>query len=446
MAIRGQRFHIPLDAQTETDENPKLPHSTAAGPSPFTLVKDIKEKIPSSGVKLPEPPRLRTTETGFPAHRKRAPSKFKQRNPGRNSQNGEDAPRAREVQAMGDESLKSEISFSSKNNATFDADEERRTIDQENERRIAQMSQHEVEEAQREIYEALNPAMIERLRKRAQRKQGSSEAKDSRSITGQGPSQPKPEKTTKTVSFSAQEASPSAQSRSPSPASPQPPASNFNQDDLPPTFNLEENLARTEPKLPPSSKIRPQPPDLDPSSDTFLNDLHETYFPNLPTNPATLSWMQPLSSDPSSPSSYSPTLTTLPPSSIRFDFSARLLPPSIAALIPPTSGLHHHSSAPEAAGYTVPELAHLARSSVPAQKCMAMQTLGRVLYKLGVGEYGRGLGHEGKVLEEGLWECVKRGRVLDTLVEAAAREEVRTAWVVGNEAVWLWRRGGGREV
>ena len=78
MAIRGQRFHIPLDTQTETDENPKLPHSTAAGPSPFTLVKDIKEKIPSSGVKLPEPPRLRTTETGFPAHRKRAPSKFKQ--------------------------------------------------------------------------------------------------------------------------------------------------------------------------------------------------------------------------------------------------------------------------------------------------------------------------------------------------------------------------------
>ena len=50
------------------------------------------------------------------------------------------------------------------------------------------------------------------------------------------------------------------------------------------------------------------------------------------------------------------------------------------------------------------------------------------------------------MLEEGLWECVKRGRVLDTLVEAAAREEVRTAWVVGNEAVWLWRRGGGREV
>ena len=72
---------------------------------------------------------------------------------------------------------------------------------------------------------------------------------------------------------------------------------------------------------------------------------------------------------------------------------------------------------------------------------MAMQTLGRVLYKLGVGEYGRGLGHEGKVLEEGLWECVKRGRVIDTLVEAAAREEVRTAWVVGNEAVWLWRKG-----
>ena len=65
-----------------------------------------------------------------------------------------------------------------------------------------------------------------------------------------------------------------------------------------------------------------------------------------------------------------------------------------------TAGLHHHGAAPEDAGYTIGELAHLARSTVPAQRCVAFQTLGRVLYRLGRGEFG-GRGRGGASAAEG---------------------------------------------
>lgn len=104
-------------------------------------------------------------------------------------------------------------------------------------------------------------------------------------------------------------------------------------------------------------------------------------------------------------------------------------------------GLHHHGAAPEAAGYTVPELAYLARSAFAAQRCIAFQTLGRVLYRLGRGDFG----HEGE-LAEGLWGLMEDGKVLDLLVEAAGSGEQgnRSCWATATEAVWLWRKGGGR--
>ena len=39
------------------------------------------------------------------------------------------------------------------------------------------------------------------------------------------------------------------------------------------------------------------------------------------------------------------------------------------------------------AGYTLGELAHLARSTLAGQRCLSIQTLGRILHKLGLHKY-----------------------------------------------------------
>ena len=139
-------------------------------------------------------------------------------------------------------------------------------------------------------------------------------------------------------------------------------------------------------------------------------------------------------------SSYNPSQPALPASALRFDFRGALLPPSIARAMPVNRGLHHHADAPEAAGYTIPELARLARSTFPTQRCLAFQVLGRVLYRLGKGVFG-----QGSEMTMGLWRCVEEGRVLELLQQAAQQEGGhRSVRVYAQEAVWLWQRGGGK--
>jgi hypothetical protein len=197
----------------------------------------------------------------------------------------------------------------------------------------------------------------------------------------------------------------------------------------------------------------------------------------MPYDPASLSWMTPIDpSDTTSP--YHPSNPALNASELRFDFKGTLLAPSTARNLPTNLGLHHHADAPEAAGYTIPELAVLARSQVAAQRCVAFQTLGRILYRLGKGEFGREKESRGapnvrvardpnQVDEEeeereleiadtpaeaasamatGLWNCVEECKVLETLNEEAAKERGHlTARTLAQEALWNWRRGGGRK-
>ncbi|CAI5739816.1 unnamed protein product [Peronospora destructor] len=48
--------------------------------------------------------------------------------------------------------------------------------------------------------------------------------------------------------------------------------------------------------------------------------------------------------------------------------------------LPKHSGLFHHGDDPHAAGYTLPELLHLARSSVASQRAMALNVVARILH------------------------------------------------------------------
>ena len=180
---------------------------------------------------------------------------------------------------------------------------------------------------------------------------------------------------------------------------------------------------------------------LDPSSETFLADLKDTYFPTLTHTPSTLSWL-----DQSTPStepvshSYSPDLTSYPVSSLRFNFAGSLIPPSTALSIPVTQGLHHHGNAPESAGYTIPEFTLLARSTLPSQRCIAYQTIGRMLYRLGRGDFGQ----SGSELNEALWSEIEDERVIEVIMkEANSQGGHASAKAYATEALWLWRKGGG---
>lgn len=56
---------------------------------------------------------------------------------------------------------------------------------------------------------------------------------------------------------------------------------------------------------------------------------------------------------------------------LRFDFSGHIVP--AGAAIDVRSGLHHHGDSPQAAGYTLKELFLLARSTVAAQRVVALR-------------------------------------------------------------------------
>ena len=64
---------------------------------------------------------------------------------------------------------------------------------------------------------------------------------------------------------------------------------------------------------------------------------------------------------------------------VRFDLSGVLIDAARAETIGVHEGLHHHGDAPVAPGYTLAELSHLCRSTVPAQRSQALLTLAGVL-------------------------------------------------------------------
>ncbi|KAL9006397.1 MAG: hypothetical protein Q9188_000871 [Gyalolechia gomerana] len=421
MALRGQRFHI--DLEDDSTHNHSI-NSTAR--SPWNLVADIQERLPSAATNPPSPPKVETSSTGFPAHKKRSKrSVFKQRSSQAGGNDGDSnisSTRAAGPGAAASERKTGQLP-------------ERHEIDLENKKRIAEMSPEDIDQARKELMSGLSESIIERLLKRANIEQDQE--------TGSAREEDPNEKISlsKRVTFeddASESSMPQLQLQGDTsisdlegaPLEPPPdlqPVSTFSGYPAPPSIHFPRP---------------PTPPSLDPEDPKFLSKLHSTYFPSLPSNPNALSWMQP--PDPAENEAYSPSRDDLPPSAIRFDFRGRLLPPRLASQIPTTVGLHHHGTAPEVAGYTIPELAHLSRSSFPSQRCIAYQTLGRILYRLGTGVFGP----EDHELCQGLWKCIEQGRVLDTLTVDAARDGEsgnRSCWVTATEAVWLWRKGGGRK-
>jgi hypothetical protein len=431
MDMRGQRFTVDLsESEDEASSRSSLP-STAI-PSVTAFIGDIREHATTP----PTAPQLKTTPTGFPEHKKRTRvSAFKQQ------RGGTAKPAARDSPASTPPPRQDPLTD----------EEERRRIDEENRQRLASMSAEEIDEERQDLLGQLNPSLIQRLLMRANLDEG-------RGDTGIDPPGEPSRSTGNKMSYVTQnEEVPRDQNAIPTPK----PGSRLVtaakgvrfEDDEFPTNPINSQHASTTPQslkdLPLSSSVHfphpPSAPDLDPSDPDFLSNLHTKYFPTLPADPSKLAWMAPIPThgsiaDQESP--YYPNHESLPASALRFDFRGGLLPPRIARAVPTTKGLHHHGEAPEAAGYTIPELARLARSAFPAQRCVAFQTLGRLLYRLGRGEWG---GEEGGEMQNGLWRCMHEGKVIEMLEEAAAAEGGHQgSKVYAVEAVWLWQKGGGQ--
>ncbi|KAL5114380.1 hypothetical protein ACEQ8H_007729 [Pleosporales sp. CAS-2024a] len=450
---RGERVNLNLDTGAVEKLAPDDDGESMQRAFP-TFVGDILERE-SSIAAPPTAPALQSNVNGFPAHKKRTGrvSAFKQQRAAKEQQAAtaakstpQDAPKSRA--------------------AGLDPSNEKRSIDEENNKRLAAMSAAEIEQERQQLMQSLSPALIRKLMARSNIDQGSNERDLFPEYAAPPPATDEPEPMSKSldakkVSFAAPTSQDEAVRQPTETASTTASAS-------PPTPQKPSESAQDSIHFPTPR----QPPDLDPNDPEFLSHLHEKYFPNLAYDPSALSWMAPIDpSDTSSP--YHPSQTALNATELRFDFKGTLLAPSVARNIPSDRGLHHHADAPEAAGYTIPELAVLSRSAVPAQRCMAYQTLGRILYRLGQGEYGvekprqdtdgpvqvatdpEAAGDSddddddedvGSAMATGLWSCIEEGRVIETMTEEANRNRGHlTARTFAQEALWNWRRGGGRK-
>ncbi|KAI9791041.1 MAG: hypothetical protein M1835_000585 [Candelina submexicana] len=445
MALRGERFSVDLSS-TDGDRDASCGNHSTSGLSLSALgfLGDIHERIPSSSPTNPPAPRSNNSVTGFPAHRKRERHSAFKKQRIQSSKGSSNQSRM----TTGLESTSSSAASAPLPRHEGAAEEvqqakaynevERSQIDKENRLRIAAMSTEEIERERHEVMNSLSPSLIEQLLKRASIDEGK-ETTNFRADPGMDSRPEQFRKPRKSVNSDAPRPNLGDEDRGAAPSS-------LPTDLNPASFQEHDILDSSTMPLPTLVHFprHPDPPDLEPNDPLFLSNLHEKYFPTLSVDPAKLAWMAPIP-DPLSvadnESPYSPSQESLPASAIRFDFRGALIPPRTAREIPVTKGLHHHGEAPEAAGYTLPELARLARSTFPAQRSVAFQTLGRVLYRLGKGVYG----DEGSELPMGLWRCIEEGKILETLQEEVSKEGGHiSAKAYATEAVWNWQKGGGR--
>ncbi|KAI5964114.1 uncharacterized protein KGF55_002056 [Candida pseudojiufengensis] len=199
---------------------------------------------------------------------------------------------------------------------------------------------------------------------------------------------------------------------------------------------------------------KPENREIDINDPDFFDRLHEKYYPDLPKETEKLSWMTtPL------PKQVSTTYESI--SDMRFDFKGNLIQIDINEEtesqkgIPTYLGLHHHSENPQLAGYTLSELAHLSRSVVPGQRCLSIQTLGRILHKLCKHELNilpvadevenQDLQKMVVIFEKMMWDLIDELRIVESLKEAADEKKTKNLSVrnYAIEALWLLQIGGG---
>ena len=341
----------------------------------------------------------------------------------------------------------------------INASSERKRISKENRARIANMSPAEVARNRQEVLSSLSAGVIDMLMKRSNIDQDDREEDAAFDNIG-SPSREAPPRLWEPPEIKIEDTSqPKPTPRQPRPESrltgtKSPPTALSERkegekqeavyetnempkiDDVGPDKPIDVHFMPNKTHFPRAHDI----PELDLNDPNFLELMQQKYFPNLSVDASRLAWMAPIPAEHSSAdkeSPYYPGQVSLPISAIRFDFRGSIVSPERSRKIPVTAGLHHHGQAPEAAGYTIAELGIYARSAVPAQRCVAFQTLGRILYRLGKGQWGK------SDLASGIWSSIMEARITDSLNEEAAKENGHlSCQAYATEALWLYEQGG----
>lgn len=194
---------------------------------------------------------------------------------------------------------------------------------------------------------------------------------------------------------------------------------------------------------------------LDINDPDFNQKLHDKYFPDLPKDIDKLKWMERVPDLPENAKS----IIIQDVAQCRFDFKGNLVPPSREVNTTIHSGLHHHSTDPQLAGYTLVELSHLSRSKFSSQRCIAIQIIGRVLYKLGKQSYeqlvpeidSETYKEDGSIknvmnkIYAMFWDLIKDLQIIDSLKFGAEESLTKNLSVrsYATDALWLWQQGGG---
>ena len=260
-------------------------------------------------------------------------------------------------------------------------------IDRENREKLARMSEEEILELQRSLKATLPPSLQEKL---LQKDQPDSKHDEKPEVPAPNPNEPPSEPASET------------------------------------------------PKRRSSKTVRFQDPEMDMDDQSF--DAHlRTFFDSQTTSVPPPDWTIPV--HPAEETFYStPDNSTPQASTMRFDFNGHHIPPDTSRSLPTHLGLHHHSLDPGSAGYSLPELAILARSVQPSQKCIALKIIGGVLADVASGKYKWDVNEE-------LWDEIERERIIEILLSIAkGGKEMgghKSVQRYAEDAVSKWVNAGG---
>lgn len=185
----------------------------------------------------------------------------------------------------------------------------------------------------------------------------------------------------------------------------------------------------------------------------FEHKLKEKYFPDLPAEIDKLKWMENTDDSNITGNKVIDTVADL-----RFDFKGNLCAPQ-QDVSSTKDGLHHHADNPALKGYTLEELQNYALSTYPGQKCIALQTLGRVMYKIKAERYYQLIpeidqeqlddlnGDITPIIEQiygMLWAWLTNLKIVD-IVESNLNSKNLSIKNYATEAIWMLKQGEYKE-
>ncbi|KAH8993067.1 hypothetical protein EDB86DRAFT_3103334 [Lactarius hatsudake] len=431
------------------------------------LVGSVFERQPRSSVSAPSTPKSIGSNKGFPIAQHRSESVFArsrkaQQQPGAQLLRATEPPVVQPAPIM----QKFTPSEGSEDN------DWRAQISEENERRVAAMTEHEREEERREIEERFGKNIGEVLQKARRAREANNgqtkpatslESDLARGLPGDSAIAQSVPPTLRVVPVDERAGEPSsplsiisgASTRPSTPARANrklrfaevtpddvhvyesaPPSPRRKPLALPPSSSDDSAVSLGQWKGPSPKSLNPsQPPSESQSLEKVTassvvsgltpeegtpEDIRRRFFPSIPSGDPSLAWIEatPLL-DPAA-------------STLRFDLRGAPIPPQLSVTLPTHLGLHHHAEGARA-GYTIDDVFLLARSTVPAQRVVMFGIMAGITRRLAV--LRRGISEDTEGMEElrGKEEDLRRRAV------AAGAEAMSERGSLGSRAVEvLW--------